>query len=101
MSQETMSDTVAQAEDLLDSPPASDPDARERLRIRASEARDKLNVVLHDLGSRAEVGYHKAEESLKHGIETTEAKIKEKPFAAVGIAAGVGLLLGLLVNRGR
>jgi len=64
---------------------------------KAREARDKLNTLLQDLGEKAgDTGKH-----LKRGIDQTEDQIKDHPWAAVGIAAGVGLLLGLLINRGR
>jgi len=63
----------------------------------ARSARDKLNGVLSDLSSRGK----QAEASLKQGVDVTERKIRDNPLAAVGIAAGVGLLLGLLINRSR
>jgi ElaB/YqjD/DUF883 family membrane-anchored ribosome-binding protein len=64
---------------------------------KAREARDKLNHLLHDLGEKAgDTGKH-----IRRGVDQTEEQIKDHPWAAVGIAAGVGLLLGLLINRGR
>jgi ElaB/YqjD/DUF883 family membrane-anchored ribosome-binding protein len=100
--------SVAQAEDLLDSPMSDEPGTKERLKARAREARDRLNGILHDLGARAEGAeqvlkdqYGRAEASVKQGLDHTEVKIKEHPFTAVGIAAGVGLVIGLLINRGR
>ena len=96
-----LKDSVAQAEDLLDSPSTDGPGARERLQSKAREVRDRLNVALSDLGAKAEEQYTRAEASVKQGLEHTESKIKERPFTAVGIAAGVGLLIGLLINRGR
>ena len=64
---------------------------------KAREARDKLDTLLHELGEKAgDTG-----KQLKKGIDQTEEQIKDHPWAAVGIAGGVGLLLGLLINRGR
>jgi ElaB/YqjD/DUF883 family membrane-anchored ribosome-binding protein len=64
---------------------------------KAKEARDKLDRLLHDLGEKAgDTGKH-----LRKGLDQTEEQIKDHPWAAVGIAAGAGLLLGLLINRGR
>ena len=61
------------------------------------EARDRLDSTLHDLGDKATA----TGQQVKHGVELTEDRIKETPWAAVGIAAGVGLVLGLLINRNR
>ena len=36
---------------------------------------------------------------LQKQIDELEELIRESPLAAVGVAAGVGLLLGLLLNR--
>jgi ElaB/YqjD/DUF883 family membrane-anchored ribosome-binding protein len=64
---------------------------------KTREARDRLNSILEDVGEKANAtGKH-----VKHGVELTEDQIRENPWAAVGIAASVGLLLGLLLNRSR
>jgi ElaB/YqjD/DUF883 family membrane-anchored ribosome-binding protein len=75
---------------------------------KARDARDKLNSVLTDLKGKAaetEKAVRKtlghAEESVRQGVQHTETKIKEYPFAAVGIAAGLGFIIGLLINRSR
>ena len=75
---------------------------------RAGEARDKLNAVLGDLRGKAQQteqairkNLAQAQESLRQGAAHTETRIKEHPFAAVGIAAGIGFLIGLLINRKR
>lgn len=78
------------------------------IHTKASEARDKLNAVLADLRVKAqqtEQAIRKnlvhAEQSVREGVAHTETRIKENPFAAVGIAAGIGFVIGLLVNRNR
>jgi len=75
---------------------------------KAREARDKLNTVLADLRGKAvetekvvRKSLGSAEESMRQGVHQTETKIREYPFAAVGIAAGLGFIIGLLVNRNR
>jgi ElaB/YqjD/DUF883 family membrane-anchored ribosome-binding protein len=40
-----------------------------------------------------------AREQLAAAGDQVHAKVKENPWAAAGIAAGVGLLLGLLIGR--
>jgi ElaB/YqjD/DUF883 family membrane-anchored ribosome-binding protein len=75
---------------------------------KARDARDKLNAVLTDLRVKAREtekvvrkNLAQAEKSVKHGVQHTETKIREYPLAAVGIAAGLGFIIGLLVNRNR
>ena len=97
--------SVAEANEVLES--ASDQTVKnEKLVKMARDARDKLNGVLSDLGAKAGVaqqtvrkGWAQAESSVRTGVAQTETQIKENPWAAVGIAAGVGVLLGLLINR--
>lgn len=62
---------------------------------KARVARDKLNAVVEDLGVRAD----HVEKAMRKNLAHTEDKIRENPLASVGIAAGVGLLIGLLLNR--
>jgi ElaB/YqjD/DUF883 family membrane-anchored ribosome-binding protein len=97
--------SVADANEVIDA--ATDQTVpKEKLVRMAREARDKLNGVLSDLGAKAGAaqesvrkGWAQAESSVKSGVAHTETQIKENPWAAVGIAAGVGVLLGLLINR--
>jgi ElaB/YqjD/DUF883 family membrane-anchored ribosome-binding protein len=35
----------------------------------------------------------------KEAAQATEAYVRENPWNAVGIAAGIGLILGLLIRR--
>jgi len=76
---------------------ASDAESRrmDAIYAKARVARDKLNVVVEELGVKAD----QVEKVMKENLGQTEDKIKENPFAAVGIAAAVGLLVGLLLNR--
>ena len=116
---EDLQRSVEQADDLLESnaddeTTSDDPrltgataeaDRRARFYARARETRDKLNHLLNDLGHKAgESGRRvreQTEASVREGLHQTEEAIKEKPFTAVAIAAGVGFLFGLLINRGR
>ena len=108
--------SVDQANDLLESgagdettsddprlTSASESDRRARYLARARETRDRLNAAINDFGHRAGEGGRRVRESaeagVRQGISQTETSIKDNPFVAVGVAAGVGLLLGLLINR--
>lgn len=46
-------------------------------------------------------GYDYATEKSRQMKEYTEGYVKENPWYAVGIALGVGLLLGILLRGGR
>lgn len=47
----------------------------------------------------ADEALHRAQEDASRAYEHTERKIRENPAAAVGIAAGIGFLIGLLAVR--
>lgn len=116
---EDLQRSIDQADDLLESSStdettSDDPrltgataeaDRRARFYQRARETRDKLNHLLNDLGHKAGETQRRVREqteaSVREGLHQTEAAIKEKPFTSVAIAAGVGLLVGLLINRSR
>lgn len=66
----------------------------------AKELRGRLEKKLEDgrrvLSEQQRVFLEKAEEAKV----STEAYVRENPWSTVGIAAGVGLVLGLLLRRG-
>jgi ElaB/YqjD/DUF883 family membrane-anchored ribosome-binding protein len=79
---------VHDAEELLKST-ASD------LSERAKEARVRLTAALESAkGSLGNI-----EEKALQGARATDRIIREHPYPALGIAFGVGLLIGVLVNR--
>ena len=81
-------------------------DAEDLLKATASQAGEKVQQVR----ARAEVSVRQAKERLA-GLEDealakaravandAEKYVREKPWQAVGIAAGIGLVLGLLIGR--
>lgn len=77
-------------------------DAEELLRAtagdlsdKAKEARARLNVAL----DRARVSAHEWEEKASAGAKATDKLIREHPYQTVGVAFGIGVLLGALINR--
>jgi ElaB/YqjD/DUF883 family membrane-anchored ribosome-binding protein len=60
----------------------------ENLRERFSAAQEKFSEV-----------YDNAKEKVVAGAKYTDTAIRENPYQAVAIAAGVGLLVGILVGR--
>ncbi len=97
-----LTDAVEEVERAFDQDDAA---GKTDLRRRATELRDKLNRALHDSAAvtrdKLREGYDRAGESVRAGVDYTEQQIKDHPFAAVGIATGVGLLIGLMINRNR
>ncbi len=93
---------MSELESSLDDPVAEAlaGDERENKRLdavyaKARVARDKLNSVIDELGGKAD----QVDKAVRKNVADTEDRIRENPLAAVGIAAGVGLLIGLLLNR--
>jgi len=70
-------------------------DAEELLRATASDAGPKIQEVRE----RAEESLRIAREHLKGAGAELDSKVRENPWAAVGIAAGVGLIVGILLSR--
>ncbi len=63
---------------------------RVRAQDRLSELRDQLSSIRHDAAERV----------LSTG-RTTNAFVHRNPWAAVGLASGLGILAGLLLNSRR
>jgi len=81
-------------------------DAEELLKLTAGEASGKLAEVRARLGERvasAKVRVVEIEHALvaktKEAAKATDVYVHENPWKSVGIAAGAGLLIGLLIGR--
>ena len=70
-------------------------DAEELLRATADQAGPKVQEVRE----RAEESLRAAREHLKGAGTELDSKVRANPWAAVGIAAGVGLVVGILLSR--
>lgn len=69
--------------------------AEELLRATAGEAAPKVQ----EARARAEETLRNARERLEGVGGQLDEKVREHPWAAVGIAAGIGLLVGVLLAR--
>lgn len=81
-------------------------DAEELLKATASQAGEKVSVArerIQDSLHQAKVKLAEAEDVLvqrsKQAARVTDDYVHENPWQAVGIAAGVGLVIGLLIGR--
>ncbi len=81
-------------------------DAEELLRATASQAGEKVAVArerIQDSLHNAKVKLAEAEDVIvqrsKQAARATDDFVHENPWQAVGAAAGVGLVIGLLIGR--
>ena len=81
-------------------------DFEELLRATASQAGEKVAAVrerAQDSLHKAKVKLAEAEDVVVHKAKqtahATDEYVHENPWRAVGIAAGVGLVIGLLIGR--
>jgi ElaB/YqjD/DUF883 family membrane-anchored ribosome-binding protein len=76
------------------------------LRAVMGDAEDLLKATVGQTGERIEKIRARTEESLRNararmkdaGLEL-EDQVREHPWTAVGVAAGIGLILGILLGR--
>jgi ElaB/YqjD/DUF883 family membrane-anchored ribosome-binding protein len=73
-------------------------DLMAELRAVAREAEELLQATAEQTGARVEELRSRAKDALEaaRGIDD---QVRKNPWAAVAIAAGVGLVLGLLLSR--
>ena len=83
-------------------------DAEELLKLTASQAGDKVVVVrerIQESLTAAKARLADAEdvmlEKTRQAARVTDEYVQDNPWRAVGIAAGVGLVVGMLISRGR
>ena len=62
---------------------------------KAREARSRLAASLES----AKGSFHMVEEKAVAGAKATDKVIRDHPYESIGIAFGVGLLIGVLVTR--
>jgi ElaB/YqjD/DUF883 family membrane-anchored ribosome-binding protein len=81
-------------------------DAEELLRATASQAGEKVAAVrekVQDSLHRAKIKLAEAEDVLidkgKQAARVTDEYVHDNPWKAVGIAAGIGFVIGLLIGR--
>ena len=85
----------APADRLMDELRAVIADAEELLRATADQAGPKVQEVR----ARAEESLRNAREHLQGAGKQLDSQVREHPWAAVGIAAGIGLIAGILLSR--
>ncbi len=81
-------------------------DAEDLLRATASQAGEKISVArerIQDSLHEAKVKLAEAEamvtERARQAARYTDEYVHDNPWRAIGVAAGIGLLLGLMISR--
>ena len=87
-----LQDIVDKAEELLETIGSEGGEAARELRDRVS---DTVRVARKRLG-KLDASTRKA---ARQAVESTDEYVHDNPWRAVGIAAGVGLIIGLLIGR--
>ena len=59
----------------------------------------EMQNISATMGRIAEKGMHQAQDKALETKESAEQAIKENPLQAIAIAAGLGLLIGILTRR--
>jgi ElaB/YqjD/DUF883 family membrane-anchored ribosome-binding protein len=83
------------ADKMMDELRAVIADAEELLRATADNAGPKVQEVR----ARAEESLRQAREHLGSAGRELDSQVRANPWAAVGIAAGIGLIVGVLLTR--
>jgi ElaB/YqjD/DUF883 family membrane-anchored ribosome-binding protein len=83
-------------------------DAEELLKLTASQAGDKVSAARERIEGSVAAAKEKlavAEDAVlektRQAARATDDYVHENPWRAVGIGAGIGLVVGMLISRGR
>ena len=77
-------------------------DAEDLLKATAGEAGEKVKEVRSRLAAAlesAKASYERAQDKTVQAAKATDHVIREHPYESIGIAFGIGLLIGVLVGR--
>lgn len=77
-------------------------DSEELLQATAGAVGDKANQVRERLTDSLETAQrtcHRLEEKAVEGAKAADRVVREHPYRSIGVAFGIGLLIGALVTR--
>ena len=101
-----MNENPAQRDRLVQDMRTVISDAEDLLRATANQAGEKIAVArerIQDSLHQAKVKLAEAEaivsERAKQAARYTDDYVHENPWRAIGVAAGIGLLLGIIMSR--
>ncbi len=76
--------------------------AEELVKATAGDTSEKIKHLRARLAvtlENAKVTYRKFEEKAVAGAKATDKVIREHPYESIGVGFGLGLLIGVLINR--
>jgi len=83
---------VADAEDLLKATAGQTGERIEKIRAKAEES-------LRTARNRMQIAGKAAQESATEAVQSVDEQVRKNPWTAIGIAAGVGQVLGIVLGR--
>ena len=83
---------VTDAEDLLKATAGQTGERIEKIRAKAEES-------LRTARNRMQIAGKAAQESATEAVQSVDEQVRKNPWTAIGIAAGVGLVLGIVLGR--
>lgn len=92
-------DIGALADQIADALNAITGNARKQARRGYKQARANVDQVVDDLSERGNTMFNAAQDAAMSVEETLEDVIAERPLATVGLALGLGFLIGMTLRR--
>ncbi len=92
-------DLSALAEQISDALNAFTGEATKQARRGVKQARANADSMMSDMSDRGSAAYDAAHDAAYSMEESLEDVIHQRPLAAVGLALGVGLLIGTMWRR--
>lgn len=73
------------------------------LKVDFSDLRKDVGDLSRDvkdlIANKSKQGYERVKDATARSVRQVENEIEEHPFASVGVALGVGFLVGVLIDR--
>jgi len=73
----------------------------QQIQEKVGEAAGRAKAAGAAMWERAKMGYSAAQDKAVQGARATDRTIRSNPYQAIGIAFGLGLLVGFLIKRRR
>lgn len=74
-------------------------DSRNNIKELRARAEKRLKDTRERLESRGERLYGEARETLDQQVDACDRYVRDNPWTSIGIGAGVGVVIGMLIGR--